>query len=111
MGMPALCAEIGRVPRGLMHRQIWQFFPWLKYLGLVPGQRHTGKHLLKFGFLVGVLPGGAEEAMYGHEHAYTLHPKWDSRRGFAQVAIDAEVPIVPLFIRNVDEMRWDPILH
>jgi hypothetical protein len=31
-------------------------------------------------------------------------------KGFANIAIQAQVPIVPLFLANVDEMRWNPIL-
>jgi 1-acyl-sn-glycerol-3-phosphate acyltransferase len=31
-------------------------------------------------------------------------------KGFARIATDAQVPIVPLFLANVEEMRWNPIL-
>lgn len=31
--------------------------------------------------------------------------------GFAKIATEAEVPIVPLFLENVDEMRWNPFLY
>eukprot|EP00475_Leptophrys_vorax_P001423 TRINITY_DN1076_c0_g1_i1.p1 TRINITY_DN1076_c0_g1~~TRINITY_DN1076_c0_g1_i1.p1 ORF type:complete len:204 (-),score=46.97 TRINITY_DN1076_c0_g1_i1:166-717(-) len=47
--------------------------------------------------------------MYGHEHAYDLHPKWHERRGFVKVAREGgRVPILPWFIRNVEEMRFNP---
>lgn len=108
MGLTGIHAKTGRVPRGLMHRAVFTLFPWLKYLGLVPGQRYTAKHLIHFGFLTCVLPGGGEEAMRGHENAYSLHPIWKKRRGFAHVAIDAGADIIPVFIRNVEEMRFNP---
>jgi len=31
-------------------------------------------------------------------------------KGFARIATQAQVPIVPLFLANVEEMRWNPIL-
>ena len=30
--------------------------------------------------------------------------------GFARIATQAEVPIVPIFLANVEEMRWNPFL-
>ena len=32
-------------------------------------------------------------------------------QGFAIIATKAEVPIVPLFLENVEEMRWNPFLY
>lgn len=32
-------------------------------------------------------------------------------RGFAIIATKAEVPIVPIFLENVEEMRWNPFLY
>jgi len=101
----------GRVPRGMLHRVLFKLHPYCKYLGVIPGQRHTAKHLLQAGFLNCVLPGGSEEAMYGHENAYRLHPRWHDRRGFAHVAIEAGVDIIPIFMQNVEEMRFNPMFY
>ncbi|CAF0905108.1 unnamed protein product [Rotaria sordida] len=99
----------GRVFRSLMHRSLKLFFPALRFMGAVPGEQKSALSLLKSGFWVGVMPGGADEGMIGHENAYKVYwPK--KRKGFAQIAINAEVPIVPLFVSNVEEMRWNPIL-
>lgn len=102
---------IGRAPRGALHRTLFAFLPWLRYVGMVPGQRNTVKHILKAGFILGLIPGGAEEAMSGHENAYKLHPRWLTRKGYAHVAQDAKVKIYPLFTRNAEEMRYNPIFH
>ena len=32
-------------------------------------------------------------------------------KGFAKIAIEANVPIVPTFLANQEEMRWNPILY
>lgn len=93
----------GKVVRGLVHRWVMMFFPVFAYLGMVPGYRDTALELLKAGHWVGVIPGGGEEAMRGWENKYNL--KWPkNRRGFAKVAIRANVPIVPILYQNIDEM-------
>jgi len=101
----------GRVPRGLLHRIVFMFNPFTRYMGMVPGQRYTAKHLIRQGYLTCVLPGGGEEAMTGHENAYNLHPRWKDRRGFAHVAQDAGADIIPVFAQNGEEMRFSPIFY
>ncbi|XP_077208508.1 DGAT1/2-independent enzyme synthesizing storage lipids-like isoform X2 [Paroedura picta] len=68
---------------------------------------------LKKGYLVGIAPGGLREQNYG-DNTYRLI--WGKRKGFAQVAIDAKVPVIPVFTQNIREanrtygniwpMRW-----
>jgi len=104
-----LCDQTGRAPRGLIHRRVYQFFPFVKYLGMVPGDRSTAVRMLKEGFLAACLPGGGEEAMTGHENAYKLHQRWEDRRGYAHVAKEAGVPVYPFFMQNAEEMRFNPV--
>lgn len=104
-------ASGGRAPRGLLHRILFMLHPYTKYMGMVPGQRNTAKHLIQQGYLTCVLPGGAEEAMTGHENAYNLHPRWKDRRGFVHVARDADADIIPVFIKNAEEMRFSPTFY
>ncbi|XP_053156800.1 transmembrane protein 68-like isoform X3 [Hemicordylus capensis] len=58
---------------------------------------------LKKGHVLMIAPGGLEEGNAGG-HNYKLI--WGKRKGFAQVAIDAKVPIVPMFTRNIQEGYW-----
>ncbi|XP_034615468.1 transmembrane protein 68-like [Trachemys scripta elegans] len=73
------------------------------YLNLLPGL-HSGRdesvEILKKGNLLGVAPGGGREAFFSDENYNLL---WGNRKGFAQVAIDAKVPIIPLFTQNIRE--------
>uniref|UniRef100_A0A8C8S604 Phospholipid/glycerol acyltransferase domain-containing protein n=1 Tax=Pelusios castaneus TaxID=367368 RepID=A0A8C8S604_9SAUR len=73
---------------------------FLKLFNAVHCGRDETIEILKNGNLLGVAPGGAREAFCGDEN-YNL--MWYNRKGFAQVAIDAKVPIIPLFTQNIRE--------
>jgi hypothetical protein len=117
VGMLSLFEVIGRVSRGLMHTVLFWFVPWVARLGLLPGTRENAVQLLVEGSMCGVLPGGGEEAMSGHENAYLLHPRWTTRRGFVVVAREAAktskkpIYLVPYFCKNVEEMRFNPFFY
>ncbi|XP_067409966.1 DGAT1/2-independent enzyme synthesizing storage lipids-like [Emydura macquarii macquarii] len=66
----------------------------------VHGRRDESVEILKKGNLLGVAPGGARESFFSDENYNLL---WGNRKGFAQVAIDAKVPIIPLFTQNIRE--------
>merc|ERR1712046_339274 len=87
--------KTGRAPRGLIHRRVYQMNPWVKHLGMVPGDRATAVKFLSDGYIAACLPGGGEEAMQGHESAYILGERWKDRRGYAHVAKEAGVRIYP----------------
>lgn len=96
--------------RGLAHRVLVLLFPLLSKLGFVPGHRDLAVEMLRSNMLVCVIPGGGEEAMAGHENAYNL--LWVSRGGrqrlgFAHVAREANVPVVPLAGRSTQEMFFN----
>jgi 1-acyl-sn-glycerol-3-phosphate acyltransferase len=103
-----LYKRYGVVVRSLIFREVRVFAPWTQYLGCVAGYRDVAIELLKEGHFVGCIPGGAEEAIRGHENAYNL--KWPKKRkGFVHVAKKAGVPIIPCITKNGEEMRWNPI--
>ncbi|KTG42387.1 hypothetical protein cypCar_00011350, partial [Cyprinus carpio] len=49
---------------------------------------------------LGISPGGVREALFSDE-TYPL--LWGKRKGFAQVAIDSKVPVIPMFTQNLRE--------
>ncbi|XP_063156036.1 DGAT1/2-independent enzyme synthesizing storage lipids-like [Candoia aspera] len=69
--------------------------------------------ILKQGHLLGIAPGGVREQNYGDNYYKII---WKKRKGFAQIAIEAKVPIIPVFTQNIREgyimygnirpMRW-----
>ncbi|KAM3838744.1 DGAT1/2-independent enzyme synthesizing storage lipids-like isoform 2-T2 [Vipera latastei] len=70
----------------------------------VEGLTHNGRtectEILKRGYLLGVLPGGTREALFSDENYDFL---WGKRTGFAHVARDAKVPVIPIFTKNLRE--------
>jgi hypothetical protein len=63
-----------------MHHYLTPFFPILRLIGAVPGEPNSALSLLKSGFWVVVIPGGADEGMIGHENAYKVC--WPKKREF-----------------------------
>ncbi|XP_034981495.1 monoacylglycerol/Diacylglycerol O-acyltransferase isoform X2 [Zootoca vivipara] len=52
--------------------------------------------ILKKGHLLGIAPGGAREAIFSNDYSLM----WGNRTGFAQLALEAKVPIIPIFTQN-----------
>ncbi|OQR85542.1 hypothetical protein THRCLA_10682 [Thraustotheca clavata] len=104
---------MGAIPKGLVHRSIMACHPWLKMMGCIVGTQENAMNSYNNGQRVCiVIPGGAEEAVAGFENAYTVN--WTSstgrpRTGFAELAINANAVIVPVVIKNQQEMCWNPI--
>lgn len=69
-------------------------------LKVIPGTVQTCSDILKENNLLAISPGGVYEAQFGDRY-YRL--MWKKRFGFAKVAIDAKVPIIPIFTQNIRE--------
>ncbi|XP_034981092.1 monoacylglycerol/Diacylglycerol O-acyltransferase [Zootoca vivipara] len=52
--------------------------------------------ILKKGNLLGIAPGGAREANFSNDYSLM----WGNRTGFAQIALEAKVPIIPIYTQN-----------
>lgn len=101
-----LIAEIqlkhGRVVKSVVDRCLTVlpgFHLFEKYLGCFCQGREHCVTLLQDGELMGVAPGGSREALLSQE--YTV--QWGSRIGFAEVALKANVPVIPVFTQNIDQ--------
>ncbi|NXI70718.1 TMM68 protein, partial [Anseranas semipalmata] len=73
----------------------------IEELEVIHGPREVCVNVLKEGCLLAVSPGGLREALFS-DKTYVF--VWGNRQGFAQVAIDAKVPIIPMFTQNVREI-------
>ena len=56
--------------------------------------------MFRSGELLGIAPGGAYESLFGDSNYPVL---WQSRVGFAKVALKADKPIIPVFTENIRE--------
>ncbi|GBN45992.1 Transmembrane protein 68 [Araneus ventricosus] len=70
-----------------------------------PGTIETCADILKKGNLLAIAPGGVREALFGDE-TYPLI--WGTRKGFAKVAMEAKVPIIPVFTENIRAAFFTP---
>jgi len=72
----------------------------LKAFCCTPGTISSCTDDLKSGNLLGLAPGGVYEAQFSDSY-YKI--EWKSRVGFAKIAIDAKVPVIPVFTQNLRE--------
>src|SRR6218665_1551017 len=72
----------------------------MSVLKVMPGTITTCCKSLAEGNLLAISPGGVREAQFGTPN-YDL--VWGSRVGFAKVALQANVPVIPVFTQNVRE--------
>jgi 1-acyl-sn-glycerol-3-phosphate acyltransferase len=95
----------GRHPRFLADRMLWRV-PLLRSvieaIGALPGDPAAARTLLQAGELVFVYPGGVDDSLKLSGERYQL--KWKTRAGFARVAMQAGVPIIPVVGLGIDEM-------
>lgn len=69
-------------------------------LKVIPGTVQICSTILKEGNMLAISPGGVYEAQFGDSYYQLM---WKKRVGFAKVALDAKVCIIPLFTKNVRE--------
>ncbi|XP_016394895.1 transmembrane protein 68-like [Sinocyclocheilus rhinocerous] len=72
----------------------------LEVFSVIHGPQEECVKALCNGHLLGISPGGVREALFSDE-TYPLF--WGKRKGFAQVAIDSKVPVIPMFTQNLRE--------
>jgi 1-acyl-sn-glycerol-3-phosphate acyltransferase len=107
--IPMLALELyektGRLVRGLGDHNHFALPIWrdvLHRLGAVRGTRENCARLFERGEPVLVFPGGGREVMKHKDEKYQLI--WKERVGFARLAIEYGVPIVPFASVGVEDM-------
>lgn len=101
----AIYEETGRLPQGLADRLFFKF-PGLGDLlakfGSVQGSPENARTMLERGALVCVAPGGMREALRPTSERYQV--RWERRKGFVRVAMEAQVPIILAACPKADDM-------
>lgn len=100
-----LWRELGRLPFWLGETNLFRV-PGLRqvldFFDAVPGERGAAVSILKRGEIVVVYPGGVNDSFKLSTERHKL--MWGPRSGFARVAMEAGVPIVPIAACGVDDM-------
>lgn len=97
-------APAGDVPVTILaHQAAWTLGlgQWLEPAGLVRASRDNARAALARGHLVVVLPGGDLDAAKDFRRRHTV--VFGGRTGFAALAIEAGVPVVPLVITGAGD--------
>lgn len=100
--------------RGLGHYLIYILCPWYLLLGIKIGTRKTAELLIKNKEYLFIIPGGAEEMTFGSESFYKTYWYSKSKKyktGFAQLAYDNNLPIIPIHGKNIEFMVFSPIIY
>jgi 1-acyl-sn-glycerol-3-phosphate acyltransferase len=97
--------KTGKLIRGVTDHTIFKI-PILRtlflQLGILDGTMENSIKILdnKFGLII--YPGGAKEAMKPSTEKYQL--RWQGRYGFIKLAIDNNVPIIPIITKGNDDV-------
>lgn len=94
----------GRFPVGLADKNVFGKPPMkslLERVGGVTGTPDNARALLRGGQLVVCYPGGSREVFKPRDAKYRL--QWERAVGFARIAVEEQVPIVPFAGLGVDD--------
>ncbi|XP_033011113.1 transmembrane protein 68-like isoform X2 [Lacerta agilis] len=69
-------------------------------IGLKDFSKDECVEILKKGHFLGLAPGGGREANFSNDY----NIMWGKRTGFARIALEAKVPIIPIFTQNCCEI-------
>lgn len=101
----AVFEQTGRLMRGLGDRSLF-VTPGIKEvmprLGVVDADPDNARRLLEQGEIVVVAPGGMREALRPRDERYRV--QWDDRRGFARLALQAQVPVILAACPRADDV-------
>uniref|UniRef100_T1IT00 Phospholipid/glycerol acyltransferase domain-containing protein n=1 Tax=Strigamia maritima TaxID=126957 RepID=T1IT00_STRMM len=93
---------------GIISKNIALMKGWRRFnrvFNLAPFTRDECFNHLKEGGHLSITPGGFEESRYSDENYRT---NFRGKSEFAQLALDANVPIIPIFTKNIQEAFWIP---
>ncbi|KAK7100332.1 DGAT1/2-independent enzyme synthesizing storage lipids-like [Littorina saxatilis] len=100
--------EKGRLIHAVGDNFLFRIPGWRKMmevLNVTPGTVQSCVDVLSRDNLLAIAPGGVREALFSDEN-YSI--MWGKRTGFAKVALQANVPVIPMFTENVREAFRTP---
>lgn len=105
--MAKVVLEKNRTIRTVADRFLFSIPGWrlmMEIFQIFPGTVSTCVDVLRKGELLSISPGGVREAQFGDSNYRLIWGDEGRKRiGFAKVAIEAKVPIIPMFTVNLRE--------
>lgn len=114
LGLFAINQYSKKIIRGLGHYLVYIMCPWYMLCGVVIGTRKNAEQLIKNNEYLFIIPGGGEEMTFGSENARKVYWYSKSRKyktGFAKLAYDNNIPIIPVHGANTEFMVFQPIIY
>uniref|UniRef100_T1JP97 Phospholipid/glycerol acyltransferase domain-containing protein n=1 Tax=Strigamia maritima TaxID=126957 RepID=T1JP97_STRMM len=105
----AVNLDKGRLARAVFHKQLTKlpgFHLMIKVARGLVGTKENCLEALRNGNYIVIAPGGDMEPLHSDETNYKL--VWRNRIGFAKIAIEAQVPLIPVFTENIQELFRTP---
>lgn len=111
LGLFTLNKYSNKIIRGLGHYLIFILCPYYYFLGVVRGTKNNALELIKNNEYLFIIPGGGEEMTIGSENfkkTYWISKSKKYKTGFAKLAYDNNIPIIPIHSHNVEFMVFSP---
>jgi 1-acyl-sn-glycerol-3-phosphate acyltransferase len=103
--MSSIYEYTNRIPKALIDRLFFKvpgLGDFMTALGSREGNRQNAEALLRAGEMLVVAPGGMREALRPSSERYKII--WDRRKGFAQLSIETQSPVVLAACPAADEL-------
>lgn len=114
LGLLTINIHSKKIVRGLGHYLIYIMCPWYLLLGVLVGTRKNANDLIQNNENLFIIPGGAEELTICSENFYKTYWYSKSKKyktGFAKLAYDNNLPIIPIHGKNVEYMVFSPVIY
>jgi hypothetical protein len=114
LGLFTLNQHSPKLIRGLGHYLIYLLCPWYFLLGVIVGTKKNAEFLIKNNEYLFIIPGGAEEMTFGNENFYKTYWYSKSKKyktGFAKLAYDNNLAVIPIHGKNVEYMIFSPFIY
>lgn len=99
---------------GLGHYLMYIVCPWYLLFNITIGTKKNAINLINNNEYLFIIPGGGEEMTFGNEnvkHTYWFSKSRNYKTGFAKLAYDNNLAVIPIHGQNVEYMVFSPIIY
>lgn len=114
IGLITLNKYSNKLVRGLGHYLIFILCPYYYFIGVLRGTKQNALNLITNKEYLFIIPGGGEEMTIGSENfkkTYWISKSKKYKTGFAKLAYDNNIPVIPIHPHNVEYMVFSPGIY